>query len=212
MQLNHFRGSRFLIVLTCGVAWAATAGCSTSRQQWATLYAGGRDFAGWYTVGGGVWSVENGEIVGRTVDGRYGWLVSDREYGDFVLEIECKHLGQGNSGIQFRSYVKNDTMYGWQADFNPSGEDRAGAMYDEGGKRQWIAKASPEAAKAFKVGDWNRYRITCRGDHVTIEVNDAKAVDLHDPQFTRGVIALQVHAGKEPPVHVKFRNIRIMEW
>lgn len=197
--------------ILAGAALLLGTGCSGPVGNWTNLYAGGAAWSGWHTVGGGHWSVENGEIVGRTGDGRYGWLVNDREYADFVLEVECKHEGAGNSGIQFRSHVLDGTMYGWQADFHPTGEDRAGAIYDEGGTRQWIAKASPAAARAFKRGDWNLYRITAIGDHVVVEVNGATAVDIHDSQFTRGVIALQVHSGLDPPVHVRFRNVRIRE-
>jgi hypothetical protein len=178
-------------------------------SEWQPLYAGGPDLKGWKEVGGGKWSVENGEIVGKTGDGRYGWLVTDKEYADFVLELECKAADLGNSGIQFRSHVINGTMYGWQADFDPGLGEKHNGVYDEGGKRGWIAIPKGDAVNAVKPKDWNRYRISAVGDHVQVWINGVNTADFHDPQFTRGVIALQVHSGKEPPINVRWRNIRI---
>jgi len=198
------------LVIGCLACLPCAAGCTGNEASgWTSLYAGGKDLAGWRQVGGGKWYVENGEIVGRTGDGRYGWLVTEKEYADFVLELEGRHEGDGNSGIQFRSHVINGTMYGWQADFDPSGSEKHNGVYDEGGKRQWIALPKGEAAHAVRPRDWNRYRITAIGDHVTVEINGIGTADFHDSQFTRGIIALQVHQGRQPPVHVRFRNIRI---
>jgi hypothetical protein len=191
---------------------AAPAAHATDYGKWVGLYAGGDSLDGWNQVGGGDWSIENGEIVGKTGNGKYGWLVTKKDYADFTLELDCRAESNGNSGIQFRSHVLDGVMHGWQADLDPPSPDRAGALYDEGGTRTWIAKADPAVIPAFKTGGWNHYSITCVGDHVHIEVNDVTAVDLHDPQFTSGVIALQVHVGKEPPVNVHWRNIRIKEF
>lgn len=198
----------WVLVLSCGLGVAASAAASEAGAYRA-LFSGGTDLKGWKEVGGAKWSVENGEIVGRTGDGRYGWLVADGEYADFVLTLECRHDGDGNSGIQFRSHIIKDTMYGWQADFDPSHRDRHNGVYDEGGKRQWIAWPQGDAVNAVRPKDWNRYRITAVGDHVKVEINGVTTVDFHDSQFTRGIVALQVHSGKEPPVHVRFRDIRI---
>lgn len=197
------------LVTTC-VSLACSAGCATEKAgTWESLYAGGKDLQGWREVGGGTWSITNGEIVGKTGDGRYGWLVTGKEYADFVLELECKAEDQGNSGIQFRSHVINGTMYGWQADFDPSHNEKHNGVYDEGGKRHWLALPKGPAITAVRPKEWNRYRITAVGDHVKVEINGITTADFHDSQFTRGVVALQVHQGKEPPVHVRWRNIRI---
>jgi len=60
---------------------------------------------GWHQVLDGKWSVQNGEIVGESGDGRYGWLVTDREYRNFILELKFKTEAPGNAGVQFRSHV-----------------------------------------------------------------------------------------------------------
>lgn len=188
---------------------ASAAVADETSARWESLFVNGKDLHGWHEVGGGVWTVEDGEIVGKTGDGRYGWLVSDKEYADFVLDLECKLEAAGNSGIQFRSHVIDGTMYGWQADFDPKPTQPSGSVYDEGGKRQWIARPTADAAKAMRIDGWNRYRITAIGDHVKVELNGVTMVDFRDTQFTRGIVALQVHSGKEPPVGVRWRNIRI---
>ena len=198
----------------CGLALAAgLMGCLWGRAQgaegWKDLYVGGKDWRGWHTVGGGEWSIGGGEIIGKTGDGRYGWLVTDEVYADFILELECRHEGWGNSGIQFRSHVIEGTMHGWQADFERKLSEGANGVWDEAGKERWLALPKGEAARAVKPDDWNRYRIQAIGDHVKVWINGIPTVEFRDKQFTRGIIALQVHSGKEPPVHVRWRNIRI---
>ena len=203
------KGRLAFALAAVAVIASSGVGCADASAGWRVLYAGGGDLKGWTPAGGGRWSVEDGTIVGQTGDGRYGWLVADGEYADFILELECRHEGRGNSGIQFRSHIIKDTMYGWQADFDPSNHPQHNGVYDEGGKRRWIALPEGDAVRAVRPHDWNRYRITAVGDHVKVESNGITTCDFHDPQFTRGVIALQVHSGKEPPVHVRFRNIRL---
>lgn len=210
MTSKRSPGRPGVLVAVAAVSLACAAGYAADKGgAWESLYAGGKDLAGWKQVGGGKWAVEDGTIVGRTGDGHYGWLVTEKESADFVIELECRHEGDGNSGIQFRSHVINGTMYGWQADFDPSHNEKHNGVYDEGGKRKWLALPKGAAITAVKPRDWNRYRISAIGDHVTVEINGITTADFHDSQFTRGVVALQVHQGKEPPVHVRFRNIRI---
>jgi hypothetical protein len=65
--------------------------------------------------------------------------------------------------------------------------------------------------KPNETGQWNAYTITCRGNHVAMELNGFPTVELidNDPaEHTRaGVIALQLHAGA--PMWVEYRNIRV---
>src|SRR2546426_5432215 len=64
----------------------------------------GNSLAGWKGRGE-LWSVREGSIVGSSRPQGISFntfLLSDREYGDFVLKLRFKFTG-GNSGIQFRS-------------------------------------------------------------------------------------------------------------
>ena len=80
----------------------------------------GKDLTGWVTPEDkSLFTVENGEIVGRTKEERLKkneFLVTDKAYGDFVLKAKVK-IRNGNSGIQFRSKRKPDgVVSGPQAD------------------------------------------------------------------------------------------------
>ena len=65
----------------------------------------GKDLTGWVTPDDkAIFSVENGEIVGRTQGNlkKNEFLVTEKPYRDFVLKAKVK-FKNGNSGIQFRS-------------------------------------------------------------------------------------------------------------
>ncbi len=72
----------------------------------AKTFFNGRDLAGW-DGRSDLWSVENGEIVGRSAGLKNNeFLISELLAGNFQLTLEVKLVGNaGNSGIQFRSEV-----------------------------------------------------------------------------------------------------------
>lgn len=171
----------------------------------------GKDLSGWKQIGGGKWSVDNGEIVGETGDGSYGWLVTEKMYTDFVLDLNFKIEAGGNSGIQFRSHVIEGEMHGYQAELDPDIGDHTGGVYEEHG-RGWLAQPKLEDEKAaIKQDEWNHYRIQMIGDHVQLFINGHKMTDFRDSRTVRGIIALQVHSGKEPPVKVRWKDIAIVD-
>lgn len=163
----------------------------------------GQDLTGW-SGREGLWSVENGELVGRT-DGlrRNEWIVSDLSTGDFKLTLEVKLVDNaGNSGIQFRSRAVDGEVSGYQADV---GKGWWGKLYEEHG-RALLWDKSGEAH--VKPGDWNTYEIVAKGHHIRTFINGQPCVDIEDPQGSlRGIIALQLHSGGK--TEVRFRNLRL---
>src|SRR6476646_10354912 len=65
----------------------------------------GKSLAGWVQrAGKAKYAVEDGAIVGTTVLGTpNSFLCTDRDYGDFILELEFKVDPSMNSGVQIRS-------------------------------------------------------------------------------------------------------------
>ena len=170
----------------------------------------GKTLQGWTPRGGAKFTVQEGAIVGETGNGKYGWLVADKVYGDFVLEAEIKNEG-GNSGIQIRSAIDNkDTMVGYQIENDPSARAWSAGLYEQG-RRAWLqdVKDSPEAQKAFKKGDWNHYRIEAVGPRIRSWLNGVPVTDYVDAIDLDGIIAMQVHSGQN--VRVQFRNIKIKD-
>ena len=182
----------------------------------------GRDLSGWVRRGGGAgYSVEGGEIVGRTLAGTPNtYLCTEREFGDFVLEFEFKVDNRLNSGVQFRSQVfDHETVYqhgektiripagrvhGYQADIDMElKRDRwwTALVYDEA-RRAWLvpgilggdgAAATVRGRALSKPGEWNHLRIEAVGDSIKTWLNGELRADFSDAVNLRGFIALQVH-------------------
>lgn len=193
---------------------AVAVGAPAAAARWEPLF-NGKDLSGWHEVLGGKWSVHNGEIVGETGDGRYGWLVTDHAYRNFVLELQFKTEAPGNSGVQFRSHVVmegpgRDTprMKGYQAEVSPARGDDSGGVWEEGTGRGWLAQPAPKLASVLKEGQWNRYRISAIENHITTELNGVKMVEFDDDRAVSGIIALQVHSGATP-ARVRWRDLRV---
>ena len=153
-----------------------------------------------------VWSVENGEIVGKSVTGlkHNEFLKSQLVLDDFRLVFQVKLLPDTeNSGVQFRSEPFGEyEMKGLQADI---GKGWWGKPYEENGRALlWKKPGDP----FVKPGDWNTYEILAVGSKIRTAINGNLCVDLDDPQAARrGIIGLQVHSGG--PTEVRFKDFKL---
>jgi len=171
----------------------------------------GKTLAGWVPRGGGKWSVDDGCILGETGTGAYGWLCSEKKYGDFDLQFEAKLEGLGNSGVQVRSAIDDkDLMVGYQFDLDRT-RPSSGRLYDEARRLLLMdVPQDPAARSALKAEEWNSVRLSCIGDQLRSWVNGVAIVDYVDSVDLEGILALQVHSGKTP-VKVRFRNLKIKD-
>jgi putative membrane-bound dehydrogenase-like protein len=165
----------------------------------------GKDLAGW-AGDKTLWSVENGEIVGRSREPlrRNQFLVSQMAVADFRLTLKVKLTpNAANSGVQFRSEPLPDgEMRGPQAD---AGAGWWGKLYEESG-RGLLWKESGE--KHVVPDDWNEYVIEANGPRVRTWLNGHLCVDMVDPQVSRhGVVGLQLHSGG--PLEVRFKDVKL---
>ena len=67
--------------------------------------------------------------------------------------------------------------------------------------------AQPKIRNALKRNGWNRYKITCQGNKIQIELNGVKVTDIEDDTDASGFIGVQ-HHGEEGQTY-RFRNIYI---
>jgi hypothetical protein len=168
----------------------------------------GKDLSGWVTPNDkSLFTVENGEIVGRTKGDlkKNEFLVTDKPYGDFVLKAKVKLLS-GNSGIQVRSSrAANGAVSGPQADV---ADGYWGLLYEER-LRGILQQFDKEKAKEIvKQNDWNEFVISFKGKRLTVDLNGTRVIERDDPEFAdSGIIALQVHVGK--PMEVRYKDIEI---
>jgi hypothetical protein len=170
----------------------------------------GKDLTGWTIHGTEKWFVEKGKLVCESgPDKKYGYLSTNKNYKNFILDVKFKQEANGNSGIFFRSGIEGVKISGWQVEVAP--KDRfTGGIYESYG-RGWMIKPKPEDEKYLKQGEWNKMKIQVVNDEVTTWLNGHKMVYLKDEKIGKGegFIALQIHDGGG--IKVFWKDIKIKE-
>jgi hypothetical protein len=155
-----------------------------------------------------VWRVENGVLHGSKERG--SWLISEREYGDFILEFEFKLGELGNSGCALRAPMKGDPAFeGMElqmADYryNTAAKDSelTGGIY----------RAIAPKKQVYKPTEWNKYHIELIGNHLKVILNDEV---IHDLDLSKQDQVVKRHDGTiAPPVkdrpkrgHIGFQEL-----
>ncbi|NLY01419.1 MAG: DUF1080 domain-containing protein [Rhodopirellula sp.] len=140
----------------------------------------GQSLAGWQVTGCEV-KVEDEAIL--LVSGN-GLVRTDKQYGDFILELEWKALRteMWDSGIFFRCELPSQQRP-WPKDYQVN--LRKGME----GNVQNLQGAASEGL--VKSGEWNHFKLTVLGETAALEINGRpawKAVGVARPT---GYIALQ---------------------
>ena len=207
-----------LLILMALIIGGSTLQSNAQGGKWQNLF-NGKDLTGWKQLNGKAkYEVVNGEIVGTTVSNTpNSFLSTDKDYGDFILELELLVDNSMNSGIQIRSLSKEDVMngrvHGYQVEVDPSDRKWSGGIYDEA-RRGWLypLDINPKGQAAFKKGEWNKYRIECIGNSIRTWVNGIPTANLVDDLSPSGFIALQVHSignNDQPGKQIRWKNVRI---
>ncbi len=199
----------------------ALSGCGDTSSKVVELFDG-KTLNGWQNFGGGKFFVEEGAIVGETAPLLpNSFLATEKEYGDFELEVEFLIDPLLNSGIQIRSHVYDEettTMrwggkfkadgskdvvervwekgrfWGYQIEIDPTDRAWSGTLYEEGARGFLHTPGeSEEAMKAFKPSQWNHFRIIAKGDRFQTWLNGVPVADVRDEDQASGYIALQLH-------------------
>ncbi len=172
----------------------------------------GKTLAGWVGDTKKTWRIEDGAIVGGSLDTtvpRNEFLSTVKHFGDFELKVKFKLLGDkknANAGVQFRTMRIPDhhEVSGYQADV---GQHYWGALYDESRRKRVLAQPAKELIdKIVKHEDWNYYKIRAEGPRIRLWLNETLTVDYleKDDAIERtGIIALQIHGGAKATAHYK---------
>lgn len=191
----------------------------SQNDGWTNLF-NGKDLKGWKQLNGEAkYEVKDGVIVGTTVlNTPNSFLCTEKNYSDFIFEVELLVEENMNSGIQFRSESKadynNGRVHGYQCEVDPSARAWSGGIYDEA-RRGWLypLDLNPDAQSALKMGEWNTYRIECIGTSIKTWLNGVACAHVIDDMTPTGLIALQVHGigtkKESEGQQIKWRNIRI---
>jgi hypothetical protein len=178
----------------------------------------GKDLKGWQVHGGKLasWGANDGVLF--VSGGGGGWLMTEKEYGDFELRLEFKVPKNGNSGVALRSPLAGDPAYtGMEIQILDDPNYKGIKDWQHTGSIYGVV--APSKVPTKPVGEWNAYRITAKGRQITIELNGEKVVDANLDEYkekhakahpgilrTKGHIGLQEHGGR-----VEFRNLFVKE-
>ena len=109
-----------LFFASCFLAFAGSALFAADKDTdgWVALFDG-KTLNGWVQHGGKAkYVVEAGELVGSSVPNTSNsFLCTEREFGNFVLELEFRVDAGLNSGVQIRSHCYTEPKeYEWQSE------------------------------------------------------------------------------------------------
>jgi hypothetical protein len=194
----------------------------------------GKDLAGWDSEPG-LWTVEDGVIVGTSEVGRpktNSFLIWKGTAKDFELRATVRVVGDNNSGIQYRSRLLPEitpwTIMGYQCDVHPVDVHTA-MTYEERGRgifgyngvdvvmdptgQRWQVGERPQVTA--DLSQWNEFTVIARGNRLEHKVNGrTTSVFIDHDEKNRalsGLIAIQLHAGTPHKTYVKQVLLKILD-
>ena len=174
------------------------------------LLFNGKDLDGWKIYGTEKWYVQDGELVCESGPNKeYGYLATNQNYKNFILELDFFQESDGNSGVFFRSSIEGTKISGWQVEVAPPGL-HSGGIYESYG-RGWLIKPNKKYDDIVKMMSWNKMKIKVLNENITTWINGKKMIQISDSKIgeANGSIALQIHDGGG--IKVRWRNIRVKE-
>ena len=197
-----YKLSKYIGLLFVGVSTVlATSLIQAADNDWVTLIDGTQGMENFNIVGDANWSAENNAIQATEGSGA-SWLVSKNSYSDFSLRVEFWASNDSNSGIYMRckdaNQITDRTCYEANI-FDQRGDPSFGT-----GAIVHIAPV--EEPRPTAGNSWNVFVITLDGDHLVVELNGKRTVDVRDNLLASGPIALQWGRGA-----LRFRKVAIKE-
>lgn len=192
----------------------------------------GTTLDGWINVNTapGTWSVakddpakSDAEPVIHCTGVPTGVLRTTKQYQNFILELEYRHLvAGGNAGLfvwsdaltargqPFTRSVEVQVMDGREEDWYTSDGDifpiHGTTMTPENGRDKDKTRAYPTERRARPSPEWNHYRVECIDGNISLAVNGKVVTRGRDVSLRQGYICLEAEGSP-----VQFRNLRIKE-
>ena len=182
----------------------------------------GKDLKGWQVNEGGhldKWGAADGLLFTRGSGG--GWLMTEKEYGDFELRLEFKVPKAGNSGVALHAPERRcrTSTPAWKSRSSTTPGISTRRTTRDSSRRSAPARSTAWCRRRRTrkpAGEWNTFRIVAKGRQITVELNGTKVVDAnlddhkdkakeHSGMLRdKGHVGLQSHDGR-----VEFRNIYV---
>ena len=188
--------TQFLAALCAGCVLMAATCVQAQEAPWTSLF-NGKDLTGWVPVNDVTFQVVDSNL--RLVKGM-GWLRTEKEYKDFVLECDWRALVTNyDSGFFVRCGLPGKP---W-----PDGGWQVNLRYNQlGGLVKGYQNVVPSETEPMPVNKWVKFRIEVRGKKITLLVNGERAWQSEVLDRETGYIGIQAEDKA-----FDFRNIRIQE-
>lgn len=160
----------------------------------------GRDLAGWVLNHDAKFEVQDGQL--RLLKGM-GWLRSEKEYGDFVLEAELRpRVERYDSGLLFRAGREGKPWptEGWQVNLR---RDLWGALI-RGTKT--LRRSEVDGPDIEDETPWAKFRLEVRGSQARLEIDGKRVWETDQIDRPRGYLGIQAEDRA-----FDFRNLRVQE-
>ena len=185
----------------------------------------GKNLDGWVDVNTSkeTWKVKNGTLICSGLP--IGVMRSDRQYENFILEVEWKHMtAGGNSGIfvwsegtQFKDDPLTKAIEVQMLELDYARQNNATDDYVHGELFPTMGMtAIPDNPRGIRSkslekrckgkGEWNKYVVVCVDGIVKLSVNGKFVNGLRASERKKGYICLEAEGAE-----IHFRNMRIME-
>ena len=193
-----------------------------SQDDWRPLF-NGQDLSGWVPVqvAPNTFTVRDGIIISTGVP--TGVMRTDRQYENFELELEWKHVvPQGNAGLFVWSYpitavgqpftrsIEVQILDGRNSDTYTSHGDifsiHGARMKPDRPHPRGSERCLPSEFRCKPAGEWNHYRIVCKDGDIKLAVNGKVVSGGSQCTPRKGYICLESEG-----TECHFRNIRIKE-
>ncbi len=193
----------------------------------------GKDLAGWKAFGRAAkdgptttdaakdsWTVADGVL--KCTGKPTGYLVTEKEFSDYELALKWRYpagLKGGNSGVlvhvqkgdavwpacveaQLRAGRAGDLWLQTAAEVKLTVDPARRDADDKTNRHVW--RAPKDEAVERPTGEWNDYRIVCRGGSIEVAVNGRVVNGGTECNLTRGRIALQSEG-----TEIEFKDVMI---
>lgn len=218
--MHQFRRSVFAAL--AGLVFLPSLAAAKSEKGFVSLFDG-KSLKGWTLVGkkGDGYIVKDGMIV--CTKGGGGNLLTEKEYGDFILRLEYRVEPGGNNGIGIRAPLTDKQIAYYGMEIQVLDDDHP--KYEKLNPWQFCGSVYgivPSVRGATKpAGEWNEMEISAIGRRIRVELNGKLVVDAdlndvtdHETLAThpgmlrgKGRIGLLGHNDQ-----VEFRNLRVREF
>ncbi len=211
-----------VLAVLAAIPAARVAAKDDAETGWVDLF-NGKTLEGWVNVNCApeTWSVRDGMI--HCTGFPIGHIRTERQYENFILELEWRHLTDGGNsgvflwssplpapGVPFLRGIETQVLdhgygqtdrYTTHGDVFPTHGARLTPFPPSRGMRSF-----PSEERSLGFPQWNHYRIECNDGVIRLHVNGKEVSGGSDAVYRKGYISLEAEGAP-----IDFRNIRIRE-